>query len=185
MKNNIEVKHQESANEQQRNDNRQQAINETFDNQFTLNKDHFIDYVKEHHLHNGKGKTLQQLRNTDFSQANPNNSLFLNEIKDFGKGLAKAFIEEFGIQLNKEKEAYQKDFQIVEQQDDDQTKCRYYIGTFENKEMERLTPFREDKEELQTVLDKHRVQGREQKQQKEYEHESEQELVLTREKKGS
>lgn len=162
LKNNIEVNHPKNATEQERNDNRQQAIHETFSREYTLNQDDFMNRVKDDNLHNGKGGTLQELRHLDFKQANPHNSIFLDELKSFGKDFMRAFVEEFGIQLNKEKEAYQKDFQIVEQQDDEQTKSRYYIGTFEDKEMERLTPFKEDKNELQAVLDKHQVQEREQ-----------------------
>jgi len=179
FKNGIEVKHPKKATEEQRNDNRLQAIKEKFE-QYTLDKERFKDYVKKENLHNERNDLLERLDNIDFSQANPRNSSFMNEISFLGESFAEGFVSVWGVERDNALGKYKDQLQVIEQRNDEKTKSRFFIGTFDNDKLNKISPFQQRKDKLERILDKQREEQQEQR--KKRTPEQEQGLELKRER---
>lgn len=179
FKNGIEVKHPKKATEEQRNDNRLQAIKEKFE-QYTLDKERFKDYVKKENLHNERNDLLERLDNIDFSQANPRNNSFMNEISFLGESFAEGFVSVWGVERDNALGKYKDQLQVIEQRNDEKTKSRFFIGTFDNDKLDKISPFQQRKDKLERILDKQREEQQEQR--KKRTPEQEQGLELKRER---
>jgi len=179
FKNGIEVKHPKKATEEQRNDNRLQAIKEKFE-QYTLDKERFKDYVKKENLHNERSDLLERLDNIDFSQANPRNNSFMNEISFLGESFAEGFVSVWGVERDNALGKYKDQLQVIEQRNDEKTKSRFFIGTFDNDKLNKISPFQQRKDKLERILDKQREEQQEQR--KKRTPEQEQGLELKRER---
>jgi len=179
LKNEIEVNHQKKATEEQRNDNRLQAINEKF-KQYTLAKEQFKEHVKKENLHNERSDLLERLDNIDFSQANPRNNSFMNEMMFLGESFAEGFVSVWGIERDNALGKYKDQLQVIEQRNDEKTKSRFFIGTFDNDKLNKISPFQQRKDKLERILDKQREEQQEQR--KKRTPEQEQGLELKRER---
>ncbi|MDB1686476.1 hypothetical protein [Enterococcus durans] len=69
---------------------------------------------------------------------------------------------------------------MFEREDENGDK-KYFIGTFQSDKLKRLTPYKDDKEELAQQLKKQQDQHREQKQDQHREQKQEQTIALQRE----
>lgn len=169
----VEIKLLEEDDIKERNEKRHKAIKQSFDD-MQIKKDVFLNYVKNNNLHKGKDAVLNQINQIDFSNANPRDQTFMNELSFAGESIAEGFLEVFNVQQDKAIERYKKHLQVIEREDKNGDK-KYFIGTFQSDKLKRLTPYKDDKEELVQQLKKQQEQ--QQKEQKQ-----EQTLSLQKEK---
>lgn len=158
----VEIKLLEKDDIKERNEKRHKAIKQSFDD-MQIKKDVFLNYVKNNNLHKGKDAVLNQINQIDFSNANPRDQTFMNELSFAGESIAEGFLEVFNVQQDKAIERYKKQLQVIEREDENGDK-KYFIGTFQSDKLKRLTPYKDDKEELAQQLKKQQDQHREQKQ---------------------
>jgi len=69
---------------------------------------------------------------------------------------------------------------VIEQRNDEKTKSRFFIGTFDNDKLNKISPFQQRKDKLERILDKQREEQQEQR--KKRTPEQEQGLELKRER---
>ncbi|MCI3027541.1 hypothetical protein LMF32_00120 [Desemzia sp. C1] len=159
---NIKVKLSKGDDVEKKNKKRHEAINQHYDD-LKIKKDDFLTHIKSNNLHKGKDEVLNHINQIDFSNANPRNHTFMNELSFAGESIAEGFLEVFNIQQNKAIRRYKKQLQVIEREDENGEK-KYFIGTFQSDKLKRLTPYKDDKEELAQQLKKQQDQHREQKQ---------------------
>lgn len=170
---NIKVKLSKGDDVEKKNKKRHEAINQHYDD-LKIKKDDFLTHIKSNNLHKGKDEVLNHINQIDFSNANPRNHTFMNELSFAGESIAEGFLEVFNIQQNKAIRRYKKQLQVIERENDSGERS-YFIGTFQHDKLKRLTPYRSNKEELTQQLKKQQEQ--QQKEQKQ-----EQTLSLQKEK---
>ncbi len=151
FKSGIEVKHNKNDSTKKKNEKRHEAIKEHFSD-VEVNKNNFVDYIQRKNLHNNDSKVLEQIKDIDFSKANPRNNSFMNELAFAGQSIAEGFLDVFNIEQNKAIDKYKDQLQVIEQKADN-SDSRYFIGTFNGDNLKRLTKYKDRKEELQTQLD--------------------------------
>jgi len=151
FKNDIKVKQNKNEETSKKNTKRHEAIKENFSD-IEINKNKFIDFVQTNNLHNDKKDTLEKIKDINFSEANPRNKKFMNELAFAGQSITEGFLEVFNIEQNKAIEKYKDQLQVIEQRDD-KGESRYFIGTFNNDNLKRLTKYKDRKEDLQQQLD--------------------------------
>jgi len=174
FKGGIEINQNKDRKLEEKNKKRHEAIEEKFSD-IQIDKNKFVDYVQRKDLHNGKKDTLEKVKDIDFSKANPRNNSFMNELAFAGQSIAEGFLDVFNIEQNKAIEKYKDQLQVIEQRND-KGDSRYFIGTFNNNKLKRLTKYSENKEDLQERLEKQKELS------KTKELEKKQEPVLRREK---
>ena len=150
-KDSVNVSHKEGESKEKRNENRHEAIGEHFSNHFMLNKDQFVSYIKETKLNQGNSEDIEKINRLDFSKANPRNKIFMNELAFAGGAITEGFLECFSIERNKALENYTDQLQVIEKTEDGE-KPKFYIGTFVKNKLTRVTPYSDNKEELNERL---------------------------------
>lgn len=174
FKGGIEVKQNKGREVEEKNKKRHEAVKAKFSD-IKINKNKFVDYVQKKDLHNGNKKTLEKVKDIDFTKANPRNNSFMNELAFAGQSIAEGFLDVFNIEQNKAIERYKDQLQVIEQRND-KGDSRYFIGTFNNNRLKRLTKYSDNKEDLQERLEKQKELS------KSKELEKKREPVLQREK---
>lgn len=152
FKEGITVQHKQWDDLKTKNRKRFSAINIHFSH-FSLSKEKFLTYIQENHLHKGKTDLFNKIENIDFSKANPRNTLFMNELAFAGEAIVEGFLEVFTIERDKAIEKYQNQLQVIEHCSEE-GELHFYIGTFQNKKLKRLTAYQDNKQELQAYLKK-------------------------------
>ena len=150
-KDGIKVSHEKGESKEQRNENRKEAIGEHFSNHFTLNKDRFVSYIKENKLNQEHSEDIEKINRLDFSKANPRNNTFMNELAFAGGAITEGFLECFSIERDKALENYTDQLQVIEKIEDGE-KPKFYIGGFFKNKLTRVTPYSDNKEELDERL---------------------------------
>ena len=173
-KNGVNVSHKKGESKEKRNEKRHEAIEEHFSNHFTLNKNRFFSYIKENQEDN---KNIEKVNKLDFSKANSRNKTFMNELAFAGGAITEGFLECFSIERNKALENYTDQLQVIEKTEDGE-KPKFYIGGFVKNKLTRVTPYSDNKEELDERLKQQ--QERSAKKQQENKINKERSLNLTR-----
>lgn len=147
----ITVSHEKGETKEKRNEKRHEAIEDYFNEHFILNKNQFLSYIKKHPLHQGKDETIEKIDKVDFSKATPRNKPFMNELAFAGQSMTEGFLECFLIERNKALEKYTDQLQVIEKKEDGEP-SKFYIGTFIKDKLTRVTPYSDNKEELNEKL---------------------------------
>ena len=163
-----------------RNEKRHKAINEHISTSFSLNKDTFVSYLKEHKLDKGKEEAIEIIKTIDFSKANPRNNSFLNELAFAGQGITEGFLECFSIERDTALEKYEDQLQVIEKKEEGE-KPVFYVGTFLRDKLVRVSDYEQSRGELDQKLKQHQKdQLAKEQQQLEKERTQQQTRTLTR-----
>ena len=143
----IKVKHSRGDNKEKRNKNRKEAIEKNFDENLEIDKPTFQSFIKNNYLGDKKEKMLDKKNSIDFSNANPRNNNFMNELAFAGEGIAEGFLECFNIERNRAIEKYKNQLHVIETKEG-KSQSKYYIGGFKDGKLNRFTPFKKTKDNL-------------------------------------
>lgn len=147
----IEVSHEKGETKEKRNEKRHEVIAEYFNNHFLLNKNRFISYIKENKLNKGNNDAIEKVNPLDFNKANPRNKTFMNELAFAGGAITEGFLECFSIERDKALGKYTGQLQVIEKKEEGE-KSKFYIGAFVKNKLTRVTPYSDNKEELNKEL---------------------------------
>lgn len=175
FKEGIEVTHKQNDSTEKKNQNRQEAIQEHFEENFQLSKDIFQSFLKNKSLSADINQSTEQINKISFENANPRNNFFMNELFFAGEAITEGFLECFMIEKNTAIEKYQNQLQMIEKIEDG--KSQYYVGTFKENKLLRATSYQDSKEALIDLL-----QSREDKRANNQKQKEEQQMSLSRRK---
>lgn len=151
FKEGIKVNHKNATTEEEKNKNRQEAIEDSVSNNISISKDRFLDHM----LKKGSEKYTdlsQKVEQIDFSNAHPRNNTFMNELAFAGASMTEGFLEVFNIEKNTAVQKYQDQIQIIETKKDNQP-TQYTVGTFQEGKLKKLSPSFDNRKELEKKLD--------------------------------
>lgn len=151
VKERIEVKHEKGDDKNTRNKRRHEVIAEHFDQDFMLDKKTFSQYLRQHNLIDKKSEGMEKVQSIDFSKANPRNHYFMNELSFAGGAIVEGFLDCFHIERNKALENYKQQLQVIERKKE-ANKTEYFIGTFDNNKLLRLSPYQDSKDSLAEIV---------------------------------
>lgn len=154
FKEGIEVTHKKNDSKKKKNENRQEAIQEHFADNYQLNKDRFKSFLKSKNSEADSNSLIEKVNEISFENANPRNNFLVNELTFAGEAITEGFLECFQIEKDTAIEKYEKQLQMIEKKEDG--KSQYYIGTFKEDKLLRATPYQESKEDLLELLEKNR-----------------------------
>ncbi|GEQ33602.1 hypothetical protein B795N_14840 [Marinilactibacillus psychrotolerans] len=151
FKEGVEVNHKNTATEEDKNKNRQEAIEDSVSNDISISKDRFLDHIRK----KGSEKytdIAQKVEQIDFSNAHPRNNTFMNELAFAGASMTEGFLEVFNIEKDTAVQKYQDQIQIIETKKDNQP-SQYSVGTFQKGKLKKLSPDFDNRKELEKKLD--------------------------------
>lgn len=147
----IEVKVEKDDDKYKRNKKRHEAIAEHFDHHFTLDKKTFNQYIRQNKLVDKRNEGIEKVASIDFSKANPRNNSFMNELSFAGGAIVEGFLDCFHIERDKALENYKQQLQVIERKKE-ATKTQYFIGTFDNNKLLRLSPYQGSEAPLAEIV---------------------------------
>lgn len=155
FRNNIQVNHSDN-DISKKNKRRHKAIKERTEEKTFINKPTFIEYIEgSEHSKEEVQSMKENIRDIDFSNANPRNNKFMNELAFAGESMTEGFLDVFNIEVDKSVDRYKDQLQIIEERDLDKDESRFFIGGFRDKKLKRLTPKKETKKELEPYIERH------------------------------
>lgn len=175
FKEGIEITHKQDDSKEKKNQNRREAIQEHFEENFQLSKDVFQSFLKDKSSPAEMNHSTEQINKISFENANPRNNFFMNELLFAGEAITEGFLECFMIEKNTAIEKYQSQLQMIEKIEDG--KSQYYVGTFKENKLLRATPYQDSKEALINLL-----QSRENKRANNQKQKEEQQMSRSRRK---
>lgn len=150
-KENIKVQYEKEDSKEIRNQKRNEAIEEHFNNHFILDKKLFSHYIQKHHLADKDQAVTEKIKTVDFTKANPRNSSFINELAFAGGAITEGFLDCFNIERSKALEKYKAQLQVIERKESGK-KTAYFIGTFDKDKLLRLSPYQEKMDKLAEIV---------------------------------
>lgn len=152
-KNGVKVEYKVTDDIKTRNKIREKAIEQHFDENTRVSKKAFLKFYKGYDLQNNDNNVLNKIQGVDFAKANPRNNSFINELSFAGQSITEGFLECFKIERNRAIEKYKKQLQIIEKKDEGGGR-KFFVGTFMDDKLKRLTPYKDSKVELEQRLNK-------------------------------
>ena len=149
-KENIKVSLKKEDTKKERNDKRKEAV-ETHFNEIKVDKNKFINHIKSKDIHKGQDEILNKVNELDFSNANPRNKTFMNELAFAGESIVEGFLDVFNIERNKAVDKYMDQLQVIERKEEDKP-SQYFIGSFNKEKLFRVSPYKDNKEILENKL---------------------------------
>ncbi|PJK24534.1 hypothetical protein CV769_14985 [Enterococcus mundtii] len=150
-KEDIKVQYEKEDSKEKRNQKRNEAIEEHFNDHFILDKKLFSHYIQRHHLADKDQALTEEIRRIDFTKANPRNSFFINELAFAGEAITEGFLDCFNIERSKAIEKYKAQLQVIERKESSK-KTAYFIGTFDENKLLRLSPYQERMDKLAEIV---------------------------------
>lgn len=155
FRNNIEVKHSDN-DVSKKNKRRHKAIKEHEEEKTKVKKPTFIEHLERSERPKEEVQSMKEsIRDIDFSNANPRNNKFMNELAFAGESITEGFLDVFNIEVDKSVDRYKDQLQIIEERDLDKGKSSFFIGSFQDEKLKRFTPKKETKQELEPYIERH------------------------------
>lgn len=155
-KENIKVSLKKEDSKKERNNKRKEAV-ETHFNDLKVDKNKFLNHIKSKDIHKGNEEVLNKVNELDFSNANPRNKTFMNELAFAGESIVEGFLDVFNIERNKAVDKYMDQLQVIERKEEDKP-TQYFIGSFNKDKLFRVSPYKDNKEVLENKLAEKREQ---------------------------
>ena len=155
-KENIKVSLKKEDTKKERNDKRKEAV-ETHFNDLKVDKNKFLNHIKSKDIHKGNEEVLNKVNELDFTNANPRNKTFMNELAFAGESIVEGFLDVFNIERNKAVDKYMDQLQVIERKEENKP-SQYFIGSFNKDKLFRVSPFMDNKEILENKLAEKREQ---------------------------
>src|SRR5699024_1271496 len=160
FKENIQVRHNDT-NLKKKNEKRHEAIKEHFQEQTTVTKPEFINHLERSDRSKDQIQVMKEnVKDIDFSNANPRNNNFMNELAFAGESIAEGFLDVFNIKVDKSIDRYKEQLQIIEERDLDKDESRFFIGGFQNGKLKQYSVKKENREELEPHIERHEERER-------------------------
>lgn len=148
----IEVTVEQHDDKEKRNQKRNKAIEDYVDHHFTLDKKSFSNYIQKNKLTIKEKGLTEKVKAMDFTNANPRNTHFMNELTFAGGAITEGFLDCFSIERNKALEKYKAQLQVIEWKEKGKH-SEYFIGTFDKDKLLRLSPYQERKDKLAEIVE--------------------------------
>lgn len=150
---NLEVKMNSTDSLDEKNRKRDEAIREQQADKVIVPKQDFIQHVKERIDLTNKDEVIEKLQQIDFSNANPRNNSFMNELAFAGQSITEGFLDVFNIEVNKATEKYKAQNLIIEQKDEN-GKTKAFIGQFKDNRLKRVSQYFKSIQDIDTRIDR-------------------------------
>lgn len=174
---NINVKHEKGATKEEKNKNRDKEISSYVNDNYSLDKITFNDWINKNYTGIKQDEAKEKVSKIDFTNANPANKTFVNEMKFAGESIFEGFIEVFNVERNKAVDQYKKRLHYIETQESADEPSRSYIGKFRDNKLLKITPYKENKDELSKYIqEKKNIENQNKKQ------DQKQQIGLTRQR---
>lgn len=150
---NIEVKINQNDSLSEKNRKRHEAIREQQAEKTIVPKQSFVEHIKNNIDIPNKDETIQKVKEIDFSNANPRNNTFMNELAFAGESITEGFFDVFNIEVNKATDKYKEQNLIIEQRKDNgETKA--FIGKFQDNKLKRKSQYFNTMQEIDNRIDR-------------------------------
>lgn len=150
---NLEVKMNSTDSLDEKNRKRDEAIREQQADKVIVPKQDFIQHVKERIDLTNKDEAIEKLQQIDFSNANPRNNSFMNELAFAGQSITEGFLDVFNIEVNKATEKYKAQNLIIEQKDEN-GKTKAFIGQFKDNRLKRVSQYFKSIQDIDNRIDR-------------------------------
>lgn len=150
---NLEVKMNSTDSLDEKNRKRDEAIREQQADKVIVPKQDFIQHVKERIDLTNKDEVIEKLQQIDFSNANPRNNSFMNELAFAGQSITEGFLDVFNIEVNKATEKYKAQNLIIEQKDEN-GKTKAFIGQFKDNRLKRVSQYFKSIQDIDNRIDR-------------------------------
>ena len=150
---NLEVKMNSNDSLDEKNRKRDEAIREQQADKIIVPKQDFIQHVREHIDLSNKDEVIEKLQQIDFSNANPRNNSFMNELAFAGQSITEGFLDVFNIEVNKATEKYKAQNLIIEQKDEN-GKTKAFIGQFKDNRLKRVSQYFKNIQDIDNRIDR-------------------------------
>lgn len=150
---NLEVKMNSTDSLDEKNRKRDEAIREQQADKMIVPKQDFIQHVRERIDLTNKDEAIEKLQQIDFSNANPRNNSFMNELAFAGQSITEGFLDVFNIEVNKATEKYKAQNLIIEQKDEN-GKTKAFIGQFKDNRLKRVSQYFKSIQDIDNRIDR-------------------------------
>lgn len=150
---NLEVKMNSTDSLDEKNRKRDEAIRDQQADKVIVPKQDFIQHVKERIDLTNKDEAIEKLQQIDFSNANPRNNSFMNELAFAGQSITEGFLDVFNIEVNKATEKYKAQNLIIEQKDEN-GKTKAFIGQFKDNRLKRVSQYFKSIQDIDNRIDR-------------------------------
>lgn len=150
---NLEVKMNSTDSLDEKNRKRDEAIRDQQADKVIVPKQDFIQHVKERIDLSNKDEVIEKLQQIDFSNANPRNNSFMNELAFAGQSITEGFLDVFNIEVNKATEKYKAQNLIIEQKDEN-GKTKAFIGQFKDNRLKRVSQYFKSIQDIDNRIDR-------------------------------
>ena len=150
---NLEVKMNSTDSLDEKNRKRDEAIRDQQADKVIVPKQDFIQHVKERIDLTNKDEAIEKLQQIDFSNANPRNNSFMNELAFAGQSITEGFLDVFNIEVNKATEKYKAQNIIIEQKDEN-GKTKAFIGQFKDNRLKRVSQYFKSIQDIDNRIDR-------------------------------
>lgn len=150
---NLEVKMNSTDSLDEKNRKRDEAIRDQQADKVIVPKQDFIQHVRERIDLTNKDEAIEKLQQIDFSNANPRNNSFMNELAFAGQSITEGFLDVFNIEVNKATEKYKAQNLIIEQKDEN-GKTKAFIGQFKDNRLKRVSQYFKSIQDIDNRIDR-------------------------------
>ena len=150
---NVEVSFHQSDHLDEKNRKRDESIRDKQAEKVVVPKQKFIDHIKTNLNIEKKDEIIQQIQQIDFSNANPRNNSFMNELAFAGQSITEGFLDVFNIEVNNATEKYKSQNLIIEQKNE-KGETKAFIGQFKNNRLKRQSEYFKNIQDIDNRIDK-------------------------------
>lgn len=158
---NIKVEYKPDEKKEDKDKKRSSAIREHFTENTVVSKPKFLQKVKDIDLPN-KEAVIEKINQIDFSNANPRNNTFMNELAFAGQSVMEGFLETFHFEVDYAVDRYNEQYHIIEQKNVN-NESRFFLGKYEKGKLKRYGNYEKQPEPISKLMEKAKEQSIQQK----------------------